>query len=96
MVRSAPEAFFYTFPQEKEMSQQELIELAKTSATNHGLDPALICAIVELESSWNPWSIRYEPNFYFHYIRPMANFTATEAYAKSVLVGSPTAHGGMC
>jgi soluble lytic murein transglycosylase-like protein len=69
------------------MSQQELIEMAKTIATNHGLDPTLVCAIVEQESSWNTWAIRYEPNFYLHYIRPMAGLSATEAYARAFSFG---------
>jgi hypothetical protein len=29
------------------MTQHELIEMAKTIATNQSLDPALICAVVE-------------------------------------------------
>jgi hypothetical protein len=69
------------------MSKQELIEVAKTISTNNGPDPALICALVEKESSWNPWAIRYEPNFYMHYIRPPAGLTATEAYARAFSFG---------
>src|SRR5580700_8265839 len=65
------------------MSQQNLIELAKATATNHSLDPALICAIVEQESSWNTFAIRYEPEFYLHYVRPLAGLSATEAYARA-------------
>ena len=65
------------------MSQQDLIEMAKTIATNHSLDPALICAVVEQESSWNTFAIRYEPEFYLHYVRPLAGLSATEAYARA-------------
>jgi hypothetical protein len=70
------------------MAQQELIELAKTVAMNHSLDPALICAVVEQESSWNPFAIRYEPEFYLHYVRPLAGLSATEAYARASVGGS--------
>jgi len=57
--------------------------LAKQVAAAHGLDPALVCAIVEQESSWNPWAIRYEPAFYQRYITPMQGLTATEGYSRA-------------
>ena len=41
------------------------------TAKVYRLDPALVCAIIEQESSWNPWAIRYEPGFYRRYIAPM-------------------------
>jgi soluble lytic murein transglycosylase-like protein len=44
---------------------------AWTLAKEAGCDPALICAICEQESSWNPWAIRWEQLFYEKYIRPM-------------------------
>jgi soluble lytic murein transglycosylase-like protein len=31
----------------------------------------LLAALVEQESSWNPWAYRYEPAFYNHYILPL-------------------------
>lgn len=57
--------------------------LAKATAGKYALDPALICAIVEQESSWNTWAIRYEPAFYAHYVMPQRNLSATEAYARA-------------
>ena len=57
--------------------------LAKEIATTFTLDPALVCAIIEQESSWNPWAIRYEPAFYAHYVMPQRGLTATEAYARA-------------
>jgi soluble lytic murein transglycosylase-like protein len=52
-------------------SRAALIFLARAVATAHSLDPALVCAICEQESSWNPWAMRYEPAFFARYIRPL-------------------------
>jgi soluble lytic murein transglycosylase-like protein len=46
----------------------ELVVLACRAAGAHGLWPELVCAIVEQESAWNPWALRYEPAFYDKYI----------------------------
>lgn len=46
----------------------ELVALACRAAGAHELWPALVCAVVEQESSWNPWALRYEPMFYERYI----------------------------
>jgi len=62
---------------------QQLIALAKQIAVTHSLDPDLVCGIVEQESDWNPWSIRYEPAFYQKYVRPLGGLSATEAYGRS-------------
>lgn len=48
-----------------------LINLVKGIAAQHGLDPDLVCAVVEQESAWNEWEFRYEPAFYATYIAPM-------------------------
>ena len=50
----------------------QLIFLARQIAGKHGLNDALVCAIVEQESSWRPESTRYEPAFYEHYIVPLS------------------------
>lgn len=60
-----------------------LQNLAKEVAGKYALDPALVCAIVEQESGWNPWAIRYEPAFYAHYVMPQRGLSATEAYARA-------------
>lgn len=60
-----------------------LIELAKGIARAHILDPALVCAIIEQESSWNQWALRYEPAFYLKYEVPIANLSPTESRARS-------------
>ena len=53
------------------MIQEELIALARSAASRHQLYPELVCAIIEQESAWNPWAIRYEPAFYDRYILPL-------------------------
>jgi len=65
------------------MTRDELIALAKQTATAHQLDPLLVCAVVEQESSWNPFAIRYEPAFYGKYIVPLNLKSATDAQARS-------------
>jgi soluble lytic murein transglycosylase-like protein len=64
----------------------ELIALAKSIALAHGLDPALVCAVIEQESAWNPLATRYEPEFYARYISPMLAdhpMTPTEARSRA-------------
>src|SRR6184192_2068631 len=52
------------------MEKSELIEMAKDAARVVLLDPALVCAVCEQESSWNPWAMRFEPGFLAHYVKP--------------------------
>lgn len=53
------------------MTKDELIVLARLKASEHNLDPALVCAVVEQESSWNPDAQRFEPAFKARYIESM-------------------------
>src|SRR5262245_28623993 len=62
-----------------------LLSLARTVAQAHGLASALVCAVVEQESSWNPCAVRYEPAFFARYVASLYTnnrVTATEAYAR--------------
>ena len=63
-----------------------LIALARTAAAQHSLDPALICAIVEQESAWDPHAIRYEPAFRTRYVAPLG-LPPTEEVARSISWG---------
>lgn len=68
----------------------ELIDLARQIAREHALDPALVCAVIEQESAWNPWAVRYEPGFLSRYVAPLytaGKFSATEAYTRSMSWG---------
>jgi soluble lytic murein transglycosylase-like protein len=64
----------------------DLIALVRATAEAHQLDTALVCAICEQESAWNPWAIRYEPAFYLHYVAPQlaaGQISSTEAQARA-------------
>jgi hypothetical protein len=49
-------------------SPTQLVALARKAAAAQSLDPALVCAVVEQGSSWNPWAMRYEPAFFAKYV----------------------------
>lgn len=64
--------------------------IAKFYSMKYGIDTALICAVAEVESEWNQYAVRYEPDFYTHYIEPLFNkdhLTMTEATARSTSWG---------
>ena len=68
----------------------KLLTLARRAAEGEGLDPALVCAVVEQESNWNPWAIRYEPLFFAKYVAPLYTNNkvgATEAYSRGISWG---------
>jgi soluble lytic murein transglycosylase-like protein len=70
--------------------QPEIIDLARRIAAAHGIEPSLVCAVIEQESSWNPWAVRYEPGFLSRYIAPLytaGKLSATEAYTRSMSWG---------
>jgi len=46
----------------------DLVTLARDIATQHGLDPALVCGMVLVESDWKPWASRYESAFFARYL----------------------------
>lgn len=70
-----------------EQNKQGLILLAKSVAQKFRLDGALVCAVCEQESDWNPWAMRYEPAFMAKYVAPLYAagkiLTATEAWARA-------------
>ncbi len=63
----------------------QLLALARAAAATQSLDPALVCAVIEQESSWNSWAIRYEPAFFAKYVAHLYTnnkITASEAFAR--------------
>jgi soluble lytic murein transglycosylase-like protein len=65
---------------------ENLLALARETAAAHALDAALVCAVIEQESAWNPWALRYEPAFYARYVAPLCAgnaLTPTEAQARA-------------
>jgi soluble lytic murein transglycosylase-like protein len=68
----------------------ERIALVRRIAAEHGLEPALVCAVIEQESAWEQWAVRYEPGFLSHYVAPLytaGKLSATEAYTRSMSWG---------
>src|SRR6202163_936960 len=68
----------------------EIIDLARHIASEHALDPALVCAVIEQESAWNPWAVRYEPGFLSRYLAPLytaGKLSPTEAYTRAMSWG---------
>ncbi len=68
----------------------EVIALARQIAGEHSLEPALVCAVIEQESAWNPWAVRYEPGFLSRYVAPLytaGKLSATEAYTRAMSWG---------
>ena len=64
----------------------ELIAVARASAARHGLDLDLVCAVIEQESSWKTYAIRYENEFFNRYCFPLfkdSAITPTEARARA-------------
>jgi len=45
------------------MPPTHLLYAAHDAALGHGLDPRLICALCEVESSWMPWAVRHESGY---------------------------------
>jgi soluble lytic murein transglycosylase-like protein len=64
----------------------DLIALARAAAAQHLLDSALVCAVIEQESSWEPHAIRYEPAFRTRYVAPLG-LPPTEEVARSISWG---------
>ena len=67
-------------------TRTELVALARSAAAQHSLDAALVCAIAEQESSWEPFAIRYEPAFRTRYVAPLG-LAPTEEVARSISWG---------
>jgi soluble lytic murein transglycosylase-like protein len=64
----------------------EIVALARTIASARGLDPALVCALVEQDSAWDPHAIRYEPAFRARFVAPL-ELPPTEEMARSISWG---------
>ena len=65
------------------MTREELIALAVQTARAYELDPRLVCAVCEQESSFNPFAIRFEPAFLSRYVLPLNLGSRTEETARA-------------
>lgn len=50
------------------MERQEIIKLVETHAGNFCLDAKFVSAIISVESSFNQWAARFEPDFFKRYL----------------------------
>jgi soluble lytic murein transglycosylase-like protein len=64
----------------------EFSALARDAAARYGLDPALVCALIEQESAWDPHAMRYEPGFRALYVAPL-RLAPSEEIARSISWG---------
>jgi soluble lytic murein transglycosylase-like protein len=81
---------FVVCPLEEKVEKSDLIALADATAQRYGLEPALVKALCEQESNWNPWAVRYEPAFYTKYVVPsleVGHFGSTEGRARAISWG---------
>jgi soluble lytic murein transglycosylase-like protein len=63
-----------------------LTGLARDAAARYSLDPALVCAVIEQESAWDPHAMRYEPGFRLRYVAPL-RLPPSEEIARSISWG---------
>ncbi len=64
------------------LSRDEILVLAKEAAARYRLPFPLIAAIIEQESGFNPYAIRFEPAFFHKYTEPM-HLSDTEECARA-------------
>jgi len=65
----------------------DLIQMAETFATEYHIPPDLLCAIINVESEWNRWAVRYEPAFLKKYILPLKLKSKTEQVMRACSFG---------
>jgi soluble lytic murein transglycosylase-like protein len=65
------------------MNKVELLTLAQQKANANGLPDVLVCSIIEQESGWNTFAIRYEPAFFERYIVPLNLGQPTEEHSRA-------------
>lgn len=66
------------------MKKQDLIQVARLRAAQFSLSPALVCAVIEQESQWNSWAVRYEPEFQEKYILPLKHSGQLKTFGASM------------
>lgn len=79
-----------------ELTKDGLVQLAIQAAKTYQLDPALVCAVVEQESSWRPWAIRFEPAFYARYEKSITAISETERHSRAFSWGLMQTMGQTC
>jgi soluble lytic murein transglycosylase-like protein len=69
-----------------ETMNDELIQMAKDTAAQNGLDAALVCAVCEQESGWIIYAVRMERAFFQKYEIPL-HLADTESYTRALSWG---------
>lgn len=49
------------------MKREEVLKIIEAEANAQGIEPALLKAICSVESSFNPWAMRFEKNYIYLY-----------------------------
>lgn len=70
------------------MEFPQLVQLTKETAKKYAIEPSLFCAVVEQESDWNVWAVRFEPLFEKRYIHPaLPDAPTTEEMTRAMSYG---------
>ena len=72
------------------MRTPEIEAIARQAAERHGIRREILLALIEQESGWNEYAVRYEPAFMSKYISPLflkGQMTPTEAYSRAMSWG---------
>lgn len=71
------------------MTQFEICrELARNIANKHGLQQELVCAVIEHESTWNTYAVRFERGFEAKYVKPaLPDMPTTEELTAAMSFG---------
>jgi len=69
------------------MDVPTLIKMARATAQGHKLPESLVCAVVDHESVWDTYAIRYEPAFEKRYDPVIAEKEPTEHYSRAFSYG---------
>jgi soluble lytic murein transglycosylase-like protein len=51
--------------------QKRWVSATLHKAAAEGLSPALVCALIEVESGWRPWAFRYNAIFFSTHLAPL-------------------------
>ena len=78
------------------LTKDELLKLTRQTSEAYGLDFALVAAVVEQESSWNPWALRFEPAFYERYMKGITTISDTERHSRAFSWGLMQTMGQVC
>lgn len=68
-------------------TKDELIAMAVQAARSYHIDPVLFCSLIEQESGWDTYAIRWEPGFFAKYVAPQNLLNQTEATARAMSWG---------